>query len=57
MKILLLIGTKNREAYIMSYDYDNVDNFLAKIPFKTLNEIEAENPTGNSQASLFGNNL
>ena len=40
------------EQFIMSYDYKNVNNFLDKLPFKTLNEIQIEE-SQKGQQDLF----
>jgi protein-tyrosine-phosphatase len=45
---------KHSEHYIFEYDYDNVDNFINDITFKTLNEIEAEKPNPSIQVDSFG---
>ncbi len=41
------------DAFILEYDYKNVDNFIKKAPFKTLNQIEDEKPKLGKQAQMF----
>lgn len=40
-------------SYILEYDYKNVDNFIKKVPFITLNQIELAKPIPAEQQSLF----
>lgn len=41
------------DQYFLDYDYANVDNLINGVPFKTLNQIDAENPKNAKQFEIF----
>lgn len=45
------------DDYFFDYDYANVQNLIDHIPFKTFNEIDAENPKNAKQTQLFTDGL
>ncbi|WP_259067267.1 hypothetical protein HDF24_11755 [Mucilaginibacter sp. X4EP1] len=45
------------ESHFFDYDYANVDNYIKRISFKTLNQFDAENPKNATQGELFAEDL